>query len=166
MKNIKMVMIMMMMAMMMMGVVVGSIVDKTCKQTPDYNLCLSLLLSDPRSSSADTVGLALILIDKIKALGTETLGKINDAYKTKPMLIHALDECKLGYETIVNVDVHTAIIAIKGNPKFSEGAVVDAGVETSGCEGGFSKGQSPLTGLTQRMEKICDVTRAIIRMLL
>ena len=44
----------------------GDIVDKTCKQTPDYSLCLSLLRSDPRSSSADTVGLGLILVDKIK----------------------------------------------------------------------------------------------------
>lgn len=59
-------MIMMMVMAMVVGVAMGSIVDKTCKQTPDYTLCLSLLRSDPRSSSADTVGLALILVDKIK----------------------------------------------------------------------------------------------------
>ncbi|CAE5967584.1 unnamed protein product [Arabidopsis arenosa] len=159
-------MVKMMMMAMVVGVAMGNIVDKTCKQTPDYTLCLSLLRSDPRSSSADTVGLALILVDKIKALGTETLGQINDAYKTKPMLKKPLDECSLRYKTIVDVDVHTAIIAVKGNPKFAEGAVVDAGVEASICEGGFTKGQSTLTSLTQRMEKICDVTRAIIRMLL
>ncbi|KAL1226376.1 Cell wall / vacuolar inhibitor of fructosidase 1 [Cardamine amara subsp. amara] len=82
------------------------------------------------------------------------------------MLKRALDECKLRYETIVNVDVHTAIIAIKGNPKFGEDAIVDVGVEASICQGGFPKGQSLLTGLTQRMDKTCDVTRAIIRMLL
>lgn len=88
------------------------------------------------------------------------------AYKTKPMLKKPLDECNLRYKTIVDVDVHTAIIAIKGNPKFAEGAIVDAGVEASVCEGGFPKGQSPITGLTQKMNKICDVTRAIVRMLL
>ncbi|XP_010487590.1 PREDICTED: cell wall / vacuolar inhibitor of fructosidase 1-like [Camelina sativa] len=158
--------IMMMVMAMVVGVALGNIVDTTCKQTPDYTLCLSLLRSDPRSSSADTVGLGLILVDKIKALGTETLGQINAAYKTKPMLKRALDECNLRYKTIVDVDVHTAITAINGNPKFAEGAVVDAGVEASVCAGGFPKGQSPLTGLTQRMNKICDVTRAIIRMLL
>lgn len=57
---------MMMMMAMVVGVAMGNIVDKTCKQTPDYTLCLSLLRSDPRSSSADTVGLVLILVDKIK----------------------------------------------------------------------------------------------------
>ncbi|EOA29659.1 hypothetical protein CARUB_v10015473mg [Capsella rubella] len=160
-------MIKMMIMAMVVGVAMGSsIVDMTCKQTPDYTLCLSLLRSDPRSSSADTVGLALILVDKIKALGTETLGRINEAYKTKTMLKRALDECNLRYKTIVDVNVHTAIIAIKGNPKFAEDAVVDSGVEASVCEGGFPKGQSPLTELTQRMDKICDVTRAIVRMLL
>ncbi|KAJ4897898.1 hypothetical protein Rs2_24692 [Raphanus sativus] len=131
-----------------------------------YTLCLSLLNSDPRSSSADVVGLGLILVDKIKALGTETIGQINVAYKTKPMLQRELDECNLRYKTIVEADVHTAIIAIKGNPKFAESAVVDAGIEASICQGGFPEGQSPLTDSTQKMVKICDVTRAIVRMLL
>ncbi|CAN8269193.1 unnamed protein product [Cochlearia groenlandica] len=158
--------IIMVLMMMFMGVAMGDIVDKTCKQTPDYTLCLSLLRSDPRSFSADTAGLALILVDKIKALGTDTIGQINQAYKTKPMLKQPLDDCNDKYKTIVNVDVHTAIMAIKGNPKFAEGAIVDAGVEASGCERGFPKGQSPLTGLVQSMNKICDVTRAIVRMLL
>ncbi|CAH8374372.1 unnamed protein product [Eruca vesicaria subsp. sativa] len=117
-------------------------------------------------SSADTVGLGLILVDKIKELGYETLGQIVMLYKNKLMLRRPLHECNLRYKTIVDVDVHTAIIAIKGNPKFAEGAIVDAGVEASVCEGGFPKGQSPLTSLTQNMIKICDVTRAIVRMLL
>ncbi|CAH2053495.1 unnamed protein product, partial [Thlaspi arvense] len=164
-EEMKMIKMMMLMAM-MMGVAMGDIIDKTCKQTPDYTLCVSLLRSDPRSSSADVVGLGLILVDKIKALGTETLGQINVAYKTKPMLKRALDECNGRYKTIVDVDVNTAIVAIKGNPKFAEGAIVDASVEASVCERGFPKGQSPVTGLTQRMDKICDVTRAIVRMLL
>ncbi|KAL0855405.1 hypothetical protein Bca101_060558 [Brassica carinata] len=164
MKMIKMMIIVTMA--MMMGTAMGNIVEKTCKQTPDYTLCLSLLNSDPRSSSADIVGLGLILVDKIKALGTETIGQIKVAYKTKPMLKRVLDECNLRYKTIEEDDVPTAIIAIKGNPKFAEGAIVDASVEASICEEGFPKGQSPLTDLTQKMVKICDVTIAIVRMLL
>nr|VDC93803.1 unnamed protein product [Brassica oleracea] len=103
------------------------------------------------------------------ALGTETIGQINVEYKTKTMLNRELDECSLRYKKIVEADVHTATIAIKGNPNykfFAEDAIVDAGVEASVCEGGFPKGQSPLTDLTQKMVKICDVTRAIVRMLL
>ncbi|KAF3549465.1 hypothetical protein DY000_02004421 [Brassica cretica] len=100
----------------------------------------------------------------MRALGTETIGQINVAYKTKPMLKRVLDEYNLRYKTIVEANVHTAIIAIKGNPKLAEDAIVDAGLEASACEGGFPKDQSPLTDLTQKMAKICDVTRAIVRM--
>ncbi|KAH0891496.1 hypothetical protein HID58_053925 [Brassica napus] len=92
--------------------------------------------------------------------------QINVAYKTKPMLKRVLDEYNLRYKTIVEANVHTAIIAIKGNPKLAEDAIVDAGLEASVCEGGFPKDQSPLTDLTQKMAKICDVTRAIVRMFL
>ncbi|CAA7015608.1 unnamed protein product [Microthlaspi erraticum] len=159
-------MMMVMMMAMMMGVVAGDYVDTICKKTPDYTLCLSLLRSDPRSSTADTAGLGLILVDKIKALGTETLGQINQAYQTKPMLKRALNECTRRYKTIVDVDINTMIDAIKGNPKFAEDAVVDAGVEASICEEAFPKGQSPFTRLTTRMNNICDVTRAVVRNLL
>lgn len=55
-------MIMMVMAM----VSEANMIEQTCKETPDFNLCVSLLDSDPRGSSADTSGLALILVDKIK----------------------------------------------------------------------------------------------------
>ncbi|CAF1704815.1 unnamed protein product [Brassica oleracea var. botrytis] len=66
MKMIKMMIIVTMA--MMMRTAMGNIVDKTCKETPLTTLfvSLSLLNSDPRSSSADIVGLGLILVDKIK----------------------------------------------------------------------------------------------------
>ncbi|CAN8257989.1 unnamed protein product [Cochlearia groenlandica] len=157
----------MIMITMMIGVVVGAdIVDQTCKKTFDYPLCLSLLRSDPRSSTASITGLALILVDKIKALGMETQVKINQTYKTKPNLKHALDECNQRYKRIVDEYVNTAITAITGDPKFAEGAIVEVGVEADICEGEFPKGQSPLTGLTQRMKKICDVTDVVVTNLL
>lgn len=61
-----MVKMMTLVVVMMMGVALGDIVDGTCKRTPDYTLCVSLLRSDPRSSSADIAGLAIILVDQIK----------------------------------------------------------------------------------------------------
>ncbi|CAN8248282.1 unnamed protein product [Cochlearia groenlandica] len=147
----------------MVGVVVGTnIVDQTCKRTPNYPLCLSLLRSDPRSSTADIPNLVLILVDKIKALGKDTQVKINQAYKMKPNLKH---ECTKRYK-VIDDDVSTVIEALPGNPKFGEDAIVDALVEADYCEGSFPKGQSPLTSLTVRMMKICDVTRAVIRNLL
>ncbi|KAL1193089.1 Cell wall / vacuolar inhibitor of fructosidase 1 [Cardamine amara subsp. amara] len=157
---------MMVMVMMMVIVSEGSMIEQTCKETPDFNLCVSLLDSDSRSSSADISGLALILIDKIKGLTTKTLNEINGLYKKRPEMKRALDECSRRYKTILNADVPEAIEAIsKGVPKFGEDGVIDAGVEASACERGF-KGKSPLTSLTKSMQKISNVTRAIVRMLL
>ncbi|XP_010479199.1 PREDICTED: cell wall / vacuolar inhibitor of fructosidase 1-like [Camelina sativa] len=157
---------MIVMVMMMMMMSEGSMIDQTCKQTPDFNLCVSLLNSDPRGSSADISGLALILIDKIKVLATKTLNEINGLYKKRPELKQALDQCSRRYKTILNADVPEAIEAIsKGVPKFGEDGVIDAGVEASVCEEGF-QGKSPLTSLTKSMQNISSVTRAVVRMLL
>lgn len=94
------------------------------------------------------------------------MNEINGLYKKRPELKRALDECNRRYKTILNADVPEAIEAIsKGVPKFGEDGVIDAGVEASVCEGGF-KGKSPLTSLTKSMQKISNVTRAIVRMLL
>ncbi|CAA7048096.1 unnamed protein product [Microthlaspi erraticum] len=159
-------MVMMMMMVVMVVVSEASIVQQTCKETPDFNLCVSLLDSDPRSSSADTSGLALILVDKIKGLATKTLNEINGLYEKRPELKGALYECSQRYKTILNADVPEAIEAIsKGVPKFAEDGVIDAGVEASACETGFN-GKSPLTSLTKSMQNISNVTRAVVRLLL
>lgn len=78
----------------------------------------------------------------------------------------ALDECNFRYKVIIENDLQEAYGGLPGNPKFAENGVADAKIEASICERGFPKGESPLTSLNQRIEKICDVTRAIIRMLL
>lgn len=77
-----------------------------------------------------------------------------------------MDQCSRRYKTILNADVPEAIEAIsKGVPKFGEDGVIDAGVEAYVCEKEF-KGKSPLTSLTKSMQKISNVTRAIVRLLL
>lgn len=99
-------------------------------------------------------------------MATKTLKEINGLYKQRPELRQALYECSRRYKTILNADVPEAIEAIsKGVPKFGEDGVIDAGVEAAVCEGEF-KGKSPLTSLTKSMQKISNVTRAIVRMLL
>lgn len=60
------IMVMMMIMMVMVMVTEGNKIELTCKATPDFNLCVSLLKSDSKGVSADTSGLALIIINKIK----------------------------------------------------------------------------------------------------
>ncbi|VVA94682.1 unnamed protein product [Arabis nemorensis] len=102
----------------------------------------------------------------MKALALNTIGQIKQAYKTKLSFKHALDECNFAYKVIVKDGLPEADEALPGNPKFAEDGVADCKTEASICEDGFSKGQSPLTSSNQRMEKISDIARAIVRMLL
>lgn len=92
--------------------------------------------------------------------------EINGQYKKKPELKQALDECSRSYKTMLNAGVPQATEALtKGNPKFGEQVMVDAGIGATRCEEGF-KGKSPLTSLTKSMVTTSNVGRAIVKMLL
>ncbi|KAL6190816.1 hypothetical protein ACLB2K_037210 [Fragaria x ananassa] len=56
----------------------ADLIDQTCKQTPNYNLCVSSLKSNPRSSATDTdvKGLAIITVEVLKSKANDTLNKI------------------------------------------------------------------------------------------
>lgn len=150
----------------------NDLVESTCKQTPNYDLCISSLRSDPKSSTADVRGLALIMVNVIKAKATETLNHINDLLKGGPgggKDKQALSSCADGYSAILKADVPEATQALTlGNVKFAENGVSDAAVEANACERGFSSSgrTSPLTDVNKNMNEICNVARAIVRMLL
>ena len=140
------------------------LIEETCKRTPKPNLCLQLLKGDPRAPSADIAGLALILVDVIKA-------KANEAEKTIKQLLKqggnkkALSECADDYKGILKLDIPQATRAVRGDPKFADDAVSDCAVEADICENRFN-GKSPLTHVNNGMRDVANVARAIIRILL
>lgn len=140
------------------------LIEETCKRTPKPNLCLQLLKGDPRAPSADIAGLALILVDVIKA-------KANEAEKTIKQLLKqggnkkALSECAVDYKGILILDIPQATRAVRGDPKFADDAVSDCAVEADICENRFN-GKSPLTHVNNGMRDVANVARAIIRILL
>lgn len=140
------------------------LIEETCKRTPKPNLCLQLLKGDPRAPSADIAGLALILVDVIKA-------KANEAEKTIKQLLKqggnkkALSECAVDYKGILILDIPQATRAVRGDPKFADDAVSDCAVEADICENRFN-GKSPLTHVNNGMRDVANVARAIIRTLL
>jgi len=140
------------------------LIEETCKRTPNPNLCLQLLKADPRAPSADIAGLALILVDVIKAKATEAEKTIKQLLKQGGNK-KALSECADDYDGILKLDVPTATRAVRGNPKFAENAVSDCAVEADSCENGFH-GKSPLTHVNNGMHDVANVARAIIRNLL
>ncbi|CAH1429095.1 unnamed protein product [Lactuca virosa] len=144
-------------------------IENTCKSTPSYNLCLSILLANPKSQNANLTGLALIVVDAVKNEGVKTLQQIDALKKSLPELTAALTQCGDVYNTIMHVDVPLTINALNlGNPKFGEDGMADTIIESQTCERSFKEhGQtSPLTNMNKDMEDVANVARAIIRILL
>ncbi|KAK7400867.1 hypothetical protein VNO78_12175 [Psophocarpus tetragonolobus] len=142
------------------------LIYQTCKNTPIPDLCLQLLKADPRSPSADITGLALIIVDVIKARANDALVKINQLLKGGGDK-KALDNCAANYKIgILEADIPMAVKALTlGDPKFAENAASDSAVEAIDCEKGFN-GKSPLTRVNNGIRDVANVARAIIRNLL
>ncbi|GAA0140661.1 hypothetical protein LIER_35270 [Lithospermum erythrorhizon] len=141
--------------------------DTTCKNTPNYQLCVSILSKDPQSTTGDIRILGLILVDAIKSKAEETVNLINELKKTNPELMSQLNHCSVLYYAVLEADIPEAIEALtKGGPKFAENGVADAVVEAQECEMGFNGSNSPLSGANKSVREISNVAREVIRMLL
>ncbi|XAR49712.1 hypothetical protein NMG60_11032989 [Bertholletia excelsa] len=131
----------------------NDLVTDTCRQTPNFQLCICTVRQDPRSQSVDIAGIGLILVEAIKAKTTTTIGQIRKLLVSQPHLKVA--------------DIPPPVEALtKGDPKFAETAVVDASNEAKYCEEGFIQSQSPLTAQNKAMNDLAVVATAVIRMLL
>lgn len=143
-----------------------TLIETTCKATPSYNLCMSTLLSNPKSSSGDISDLGLIMVGATKAKATRAMQHIKAIYRSRPELKRALNECAKMYMAVVRADVPSAVQALDGGqPKFAEDGMADAAVEAQSCERSFGQ-KSPLTDFNKDIENVANVARAIIRMLL
>ncbi|XP_076899379.1 cell wall / vacuolar inhibitor of fructosidase 1-like [Bidens hawaiensis] len=145
------------------------LIETTCKATPSYNLCMSTLLTNPKSSNGDISDLGLIMVGATKAKATRAIQQIKSIYKSHPELRRSLNECTRRYMAVVQADVPSAVQALDGGqPKFAEDGMADTAVEAQACERSFSdRGQkSPLTQMNKDIENVANVARAIIRMLL
>ncbi|CDO98741.1 unnamed protein product [Coffea canephora] len=146
---------------------VNDLIENTCRNTPDYQLCFSTLLSDPRSFDADTYGLGLIIVDALKDKATSAVNAINRLKGSNPEFIRPLIKCSISYNAILKADIPEAIEGLrKGVPKFAEYGMADTAVEVQGCENSFKQSNSPLTDLNKQVYDLSIVAKSIIRMLL
>nr|WPJ73843.1 cell wall invertase inhibitor 1 [Morus alba] len=146
----------------------SNVIEQTCKRTPNYNLCVSSLRSDPRSSDADVRGLALIMVGVIEAKAKETLSHIKGLIKASPKRDERqpLSSCADYYNAIITADVPQATQALKtGNYKFAEQGTDDAKNEADFCEKSFS-GRSPLTEMNKLVHDVAAIAAAMTRILL
>ncbi|XP_017974170.1 PREDICTED: cell wall / vacuolar inhibitor of fructosidase 1 [Theobroma cacao] len=148
----------------------NNLVETTCKKTPFYNLCLSTLQSDPRSSRADLAGLVHIGADKVKARATATLRQIIGLLRAAkdPKLQTALRDCVDLYDTIIKYDMPVTIEAVaKGNPKFGVQGATDAANEADDCERRFGNPpNSPISGSNKAVHDLCAIVASIAQLLL
>lgn len=144
----------------------ANLIVQTCKQTPNFNLCINSLKSDPKSSKADVEGLALMMVNILKAKATTTLKLIKQQLGRNPELKKALSSCADNYDAILSADIPVSLEAIqKGDPKFAQTSANDAANEASFCETQFN-GKSPLTKFNRLVHDTSAVAAAIIRLLL
>ncbi|KAF4354318.1 hypothetical protein G4B88_007447, partial [Cannabis sativa] len=153
------------------------LIESTCKQTPNYNLCISSLQSDPRSSKATNVeGLGLVMVDVVKSKAQATLDRINQLLKqqkssststgtTTSTLKQALDHCALNYGAILNGDIPQATEAFtKGDFKFAQQGSDDAANEANLCENEFTpSGSSPITQMNKDVHDVALVTSSMAK---
>ncbi|KAF3657138.1 putative cell wall / vacuolar inhibitor of fructosidase 1-like [Capsicum annuum] len=147
----------------------NNLVETTCKNTPNYNLCIKTLLSDERSTSSDITTLALIVVDAIKVKANQALEIISTLRSSSPPEAWRipLKDCAFSYKVILTVSLPEAIEALtKGNPKFAEDGMVGCFGVSQDCEENFKRSISPLTGLNTAVHELSGVGRAIIRNLL
>ncbi|KAM3286116.1 hypothetical protein P3S67_024915 [Capsicum chacoense] len=148
----------------------ANLVQTTCKNTPNVELCLKTLRADPRSGSGDVTTLALIAVDAIKANARKASASISKLRRSNPpnAWVVPLKDCDFSYnKVILETNVPSTIEALtKGNPKFAEDAVVGSSGSADRCEKNFSGSKSPLTALNTVVRELSDVARAIIRNLL
>ncbi|CAI9776184.1 unnamed protein product [Fraxinus pennsylvanica] len=143
-----------------------NLIKTTCRNTPNYQLCISTLRADPTSINEDVAGLGLIMVAAVKAKAKEAMEAIKKLKVSGPELRNALNDCSGRYKAILVGDVPEAEKALQGNPKFAENGMADSSIEAIACEQNFKKVKSPLTGLNNAMRDLSDVARAIIRNLL
>ncbi|XP_058730282.1 cell wall / vacuolar inhibitor of fructosidase 1-like [Vicia villosa] len=144
-----------------------SLIENTCRKTPNYNICIQSLKQNSGSSAADITGLAQIMVRVMKAKANEGLDKIHQLQRVRNGGARkVLSSCGDKYRAILVADIPQAVEALeKGDPKFAEDGANDAANEASYCESEFN-GKSPLTIQNNAMRDVSAVTAAMVRQLL
>ncbi|WVZ09966.1 hypothetical protein V8G54_014496 [Vigna mungo] len=148
----------------------GDLVDQICRKTPFYDLCSSILHSNPLAPKSDPKGMALIMVNNIQENATDTLSYIEELIKqtSDEQLEQQLDFCAESYIPIVKYILPQAADAIsQGRFGFASYCIVDAQKEVNACDKKFSgSSQAPLSDRNGIMQKLVDVAAAIVKLLL
>lgn len=144
----------------------NNLIEKTCKQTPYYDLCVRSLISSPRSFNTDVEGLAKIMVHTINARATHTLHRINKLlqHNQDTNMKRALQSCASRYDAIIKADIPESLQALRlGNYKFAEAGTMDAAFEARLCEKEFRRCKSPLADMNRVVHDVSIVAASIVQ---
>ncbi|KAL3508194.1 hypothetical protein ACH5RR_033576 [Cinchona calisaya] len=143
------------------------VINYTCRKTPNFQLCTSILRSNPKSGGTDVTGLGLIMVGSLESKANSALQTIKLLLKTEPHLKIPLTQCIKKYSFILKYDVTEAFEALRlGDPKFGEDSMNDSAMVVQECEDGFKHCTSPISNVNKDAHDISAVAAAIIRLLL
>ncbi|PIN17749.1 hypothetical protein CDL12_09594 [Handroanthus impetiginosus] len=145
-----------------------ALIESTCRNTANYQLCISTLLANPKSATADVAGLGLIIVDAVKAKTEEALSAIEEMKGLHPEQRYALERCTAAYKAVLIADIPESVAALtKGVPKFADFGMSDAAWEAEICEGSFERvAETPLSGVNKDLRELAEVAKGIIKILL
>lgn len=145
------------------------LIEKICKRTPFYDLCLATLQPISNTSSSDIKGLASSMANIVLGNATDTLHYIEGLIKqtSDPKEERALAECAELYISVVKYELPQAIEALsKGQYGFANYGISDAAKLVDQCEKGFSgTKESPLSDRNKLIHSLSQIAVAIINVL-
>ncbi|KAB2599280.1 cell wall / vacuolar inhibitor of fructosidase 1-like [Pyrus ussuriensis x Pyrus communis] len=141
----------------------AALVDQTCKQTPNFDLCETLLRSDPRSLNAeDAKGLASIMVDIVQAKATKSMDKINGLLKSPGENQALFTSCIDNYNTIIDDDIPQASEAFSNDDNITaEDRLKDVTFEVDLCDKQFSGPSNPLKDVNKDVHDAASIAAAI-----
>ncbi|XP_042023695.1 cell wall / vacuolar inhibitor of fructosidase 1-like [Salvia splendens] len=145
------------------------LIETTCTNTPDYELCIKVIRADPNCASAPLQDLALITVAEIKRKTEAIIVEIEKLQKSgEEKMQPALTKCRSYYNAVMVGNIPVAEQTTWGNPKFAENAMADTKNEAVMCEKAFDKipTPSPFTAENKYIADVAAVARGIIRNLL
>ncbi|KAE8666531.1 hypothetical protein F3Y22_tig00112498pilonHSYRG00309 [Hibiscus syriacus] len=146
-----------------------NLIERTCRQTPFYDLCMWSLKPSPESRDANVNKLAQIVVESLKTQATETLDLIDellqDGLSLNPVMKKALTSCAERYNVIIRGDVPEINEALKtGNYKSAEKGANDAAIEANSCEIEFPA-KSPLSDMNKVVHDVSVVAASIVKII-
>ncbi|XP_074283950.1 cell wall / vacuolar inhibitor of fructosidase 1-like [Silene latifolia] len=147
-----------------------NLIDFTCKQAPDYNICASILNSDPRSRSAqDMKALATILMDHVNDKARSTQHHIETLFndpKTDSKTKINLRYCIGSYGMIVGTWIQAAKAKIANNEySRAKDYIYSIRLSVEMCERNFAwlgHIKSPITDDSKAVDDIAIAVNGVV----